>query len=201
MLFSFGSPGRLVEIFCFGDANGGPAFRGPDARPPRLLLALHGHIETFSKVPKRLYRLFDTPVSLGPFSSRCHRAAAFVTRMGNFCSNLAAPKRDFRPSGLDFFFVSRVCKGKGFEGFNLRVRGVLFPSRSCDCCFPFCRVCAPEFYLVGARMREAYVTRLGSVYLPGDARRTHVRRSRHLLFTTRRSRAVESPESRGTGYT
>ncbi|PKI56238.1 hypothetical protein CRG98_023369 [Punica granatum] len=58
-----------VESFCFGDANGGPAFRGPDVRPPRLLLALHGHIETFSKVPKRLYRLFDAPVSLGPFSS------------------------------------------------------------------------------------------------------------------------------------
>ncbi|PKI64664.1 hypothetical protein CRG98_014953 [Punica granatum] len=27
-------------------------------------------------------------------------------------------------------------------------------------------------------------TRLGSVHLPGDARRTHVRRSRHYLFTT-----------------
>ncbi|PKI76944.1 hypothetical protein CRG98_002654 [Punica granatum] len=48
-------------------------------------------------------------------------------------------------------------------------------------------------------MREAYATRLGSVHLPGDARRTRVRRSRHLLFTTRRSRAVESPRSRGTG--
>ncbi|PKI76300.1 hypothetical protein CRG98_003306 [Punica granatum] len=70
MLFSFGSPGRPVESFCFGDANWGPAFRGPDARPPGFLLALHGHIETFSKVPKRLYRLFDAPVSLGPFSSR-----------------------------------------------------------------------------------------------------------------------------------
>ncbi|PKI49043.1 hypothetical protein CRG98_030566 [Punica granatum] len=70
MLFSFGSPGRPVESFCFGDANGGPAFRGPDARPPGLLLALHGHIETFSKMPKRLYRLFDEPVNLGPFSSR-----------------------------------------------------------------------------------------------------------------------------------
>ncbi|PKI49211.1 hypothetical protein CRG98_030400 [Punica granatum] len=63
------------------------------------------------------------------------------------------------------------------------------------------KLCAPEFYLVGARMREAYATRLGSVHLPGDARRTHVRRSHHLLFTTRRSRAVESPGSRGTGYT
>ncbi|PKI66600.1 hypothetical protein CRG98_013009 [Punica granatum] len=63
------------------------------------------------------------------------------------------------------------------------------------------RVCAPEFYLVRARMREAYATRLGSVHLPGDARRTRVRRSRHLLFTTRRSRAVKSPGSRGTGYT
>ncbi|PKI64289.1 hypothetical protein CRG98_015329 [Punica granatum] len=60
-------------------------------------------------------------------------------------------------------------------------------------------VCTPEFHLVGVRMREAYATRLGSVHLPGDARRTSVRRSRHLLFTTRRSRAVESPESRGTG--
>ncbi|PKI75838.1 hypothetical protein CRG98_003753 [Punica granatum] len=38
--------------------------------------------------------------------------------------------------------------------------------------------------------------RLGSVHLPGDARQTRMRRSRHLLFTTRRSRAVESPESR-----
>ncbi|PKI64987.1 hypothetical protein CRG98_014611 [Punica granatum] len=62
-------------------------------------------------------------------------------------------------------------------------------------------VCAPEFNLVGARMREAYATRLRSIHLPGDARRTHVRRSRHSLFTTRRSRAVESPGSRGTRYT
>ncbi|OWM71810.1 hypothetical protein CDL15_Pgr020687 [Punica granatum] len=84
MLFSFWSPGRPVESFCFGDANGGPSFRGPDARPPGLLLALHGHIETFSKVSKRLYRLFDAPVNLGPFSSGCRRAATFVTRMGNF---------------------------------------------------------------------------------------------------------------------
>ncbi|PKI66792.1 hypothetical protein CRG98_012798 [Punica granatum] len=53
------------------------------------------------------------------------------------------------------------------------------------------KLCAPEFYLVGARMREAYATRLGGVHLPGDARRTRVRRSRHLPFTTRRSRAVE----------
>ncbi|PKI58751.1 hypothetical protein CRG98_020858 [Punica granatum] len=59
----------------------------------------------------------------------------------------------------------------------------------------------PNFNLVGARMCEAYATRLGSVHLLRDARRTHVRMSRHLLFTTRRSRAIESPESRGTGYT
>ncbi|PKI74823.1 hypothetical protein CRG98_004784 [Punica granatum] len=63
------------------------------------------------------------------------------------------------------------------------------------------RLCAPEFHLVGARMREAYATRLGSIHLPEDAQRTSVRRSCHLLFTTRRSRAVESPGSRGTGYT
>ncbi|PKI35649.1 hypothetical protein CRG98_043961 [Punica granatum] len=63
------------------------------------------------------------------------------------------------------------------------------------------KLCAPEFHLVGARMREAYATRLGSAHLPRDARRKRVRRSRHLLFTTRRSRAVELPGSRGTGYT
>ncbi|PKI38990.1 hypothetical protein CRG98_040619 [Punica granatum] len=57
---------------------------GLDARPPGLLLALHRHIETSSKAPKRLYRLFDAPVNLGPFSSGYRRAAAFVTRMGNF---------------------------------------------------------------------------------------------------------------------
>ncbi|PKI62526.1 hypothetical protein CRG98_017081 [Punica granatum] len=45
----------------------------------------------------------------------------------------------------------------------------------------FC-VCAPEFNLVGARMRAPEQKRLGSVHLPGDARRTHVRRSRHLPF-------------------
>ncbi|PKI34589.1 hypothetical protein CRG98_045020 [Punica granatum] len=60
---------------------------------------------------------------------------------------------------------------------------------------------APEFNLVGARMREAYATRLGSVYLPKDARQARVRRSRHLLFTTRKSRAVELLGSRSTGYT
>ncbi|PKI50018.1 hypothetical protein CRG98_029589 [Punica granatum] len=42
------------------------------------------------------------------------------------------------------------------------------------------KLCAPEFNLVGARMRAPKQTRLGSVRLPGDARRTHVRRSRHL---------------------
>ncbi|PKI68442.1 hypothetical protein CRG98_011167 [Punica granatum] len=57
----------------------------------------------------------------------------------------------------------------------------------------FLGLCAPEFNLVGARLRAPKQTRLGSVHLPGDARRTHVRRSRHLLFTTRRSRAVELP--------
>ncbi|PKI62559.1 hypothetical protein CRG98_017051 [Punica granatum] len=43
-------------------------------------------------------------------------------------------------------------------------------------------VCAPEFNLVGARIREPKQTRLGNVHLPGDARRTYVRRSRHLPF-------------------
>ncbi|PKI38102.1 hypothetical protein CRG98_041508 [Punica granatum] len=48
--------------------------------------------------------------------------------------------------------------------------------------FPTC-MCAPEFRLVGARnARSLNATRLGSVHLPGDARRTHVRRSRRLPF-------------------
>ncbi|PKI68869.1 hypothetical protein CRG98_010724 [Punica granatum] len=63
------------------------------------------------------------------------------------------------------------------------------------------KLCAPEFHLVGARMRGAYAMQLGSVHLPRDARRTHVRRSRHSSFTTCRSRAVESPGCRGTRYT
>ncbi|PKI40923.1 hypothetical protein CRG98_038688 [Punica granatum] len=54
-----------------------------------------------------------------------------------------------------------------------------------------------NFNIVGARMCTPNATRLGSVHLPGGARRTHVRRSRHYLFTTRRSRAGELPESRG----
>ncbi|PKI61307.1 hypothetical protein CRG98_018298 [Punica granatum] len=47
------------------------------------------------------------------------------------------------------------------------------------------------------------ISRLAWEYPPsrGDARRTRMRRSRHLLFTTRRSKAVESLGSRGTGYT
>ncbi|PKI50477.1 hypothetical protein CRG98_029136 [Punica granatum] len=44
------------------------------------------------------------------------------------------------------------------------------------------KLCAPEFNLVGARMREAYATLLGSVHLLGDAQWAHVRRSHHLPF-------------------
>ncbi|PKI61991.1 hypothetical protein CRG98_017623 [Punica granatum] len=44
------------------------------------------------------------------------------------------------------------------------------------------QLCTPEFNLVGARMRAPKKTRLGSVHLLGDARRTHVRRSRYLPF-------------------
>ncbi|PKI65185.1 hypothetical protein CRG98_014415 [Punica granatum] len=44
------------------------------------------------------------------------------------------------------------------------------------------RVCTPEFQSRRGTRARAYATWLGSVHLPGDARRTHVRRSRHLLF-------------------
>ncbi|PKI73267.1 hypothetical protein CRG98_006344 [Punica granatum] len=58
-----------------------------------------------------------------------------------------------------------------------------------------------NFNLVGVRNARAYAMQLGSVHLPEDVRRTHVRRSRHLLFTTRRSRVVKLPGSRGMRYT
>ncbi|PKI52283.1 hypothetical protein CRG98_027325 [Punica granatum] len=132
--------------------------------------------------------------------SFCHdrpKGFPIVPLYPNFC--LGRPKRGFRPSGFDSF-ISRVCKGREFEGFNLRVHCLLSPSRSCVCCSPFVGVCsflriggagvlnlsglvcALEFNLVEARMRALKQTRLGSVHLPGDARRTHVRRSRHLPF-------------------
>ncbi|PKI51217.1 hypothetical protein CRG98_028391 [Punica granatum] len=78
---------------------------------------------------------------LGPFSSGCRRAAAFVTRMGismqiwldlNLsCLSLAlafakVALRGFRPGGLDSF-VSRFYKNKGFEGFNLQLGSILCP--------------------------------------------------------------------------
>ncbi|PKI72862.1 hypothetical protein CRG98_006730 [Punica granatum] len=63
----------------------GAVSEGLDARLPGLLLGMHGYIETFSMKPQQLYRLFDEPVDLGPFSSGCHRAVAFVTRTGDFC--------------------------------------------------------------------------------------------------------------------
>ncbi|PKI75692.1 hypothetical protein CRG98_003952 [Punica granatum] len=44
-------------------------------------------------------------------------------------------------------------------------------------------------------------TRLESVHLSGDPRRTHVRKSPHYLFTTQRSRVGELPRSRSIGYT
>ncbi|OWM82732.1 hypothetical protein CDL15_Pgr024882 [Punica granatum] len=75
---------------------GNQSLPGLDARPLGFMWARYGHIEMFSTMPKWLYRLFDVLVSLGPISSRCHRAAAFVTRMGNFCSNLVRPARELR---------------------------------------------------------------------------------------------------------
>ncbi|PKI50043.1 hypothetical protein CRG98_029569 [Punica granatum] len=40
----------------------------------------------------------------------------------------------------------------------------------------------PNFVSLGHACARLNATRLGSVHLPGDARRTHVRRSRHLPF-------------------
>ncbi|PKI26106.1 hypothetical protein CRG98_049205, partial [Punica granatum] len=58
-------------------------------------------------------------------------------------------------------------------------------------------MCAhPNFVSSEHACARLNATQLGSVHLPGNARRTHVRRSRHYLFTIRRSRAGESPGSR-----
>ncbi|PKI75086.1 hypothetical protein CRG98_004560 [Punica granatum] len=52
------------------------------------------------------------------------------------------------------------------------------------------RRCAhPNFVSSGHACARLNATRLRSVHLPGDTRRTHVRKSRHYMFTTRRSRA------------
>ncbi|OWM84389.1 hypothetical protein CDL15_Pgr017493 [Punica granatum] len=50
---------------------------GLDARSPGLMLAMHGHIETFSKMPKWFYRLFDVLVGLDP----SHQDAAGPLRL------------------------------------------------------------------------------------------------------------------------
>ncbi|PKI45536.1 hypothetical protein CRG98_034054 [Punica granatum] len=44
------------------------------------------------------------------------------------------------------------------------------------------RCAHPNFISSGHAMRAPNATRLGSVHIPGEARRTHVRRSRHLSF-------------------
>ncbi|PKI75078.1 hypothetical protein CRG98_004552 [Punica granatum] len=71
------------------------------------------------------------------FVTAAHKGFSVVPLL---CPNffLGRPKKSFRPSELDSF-VSRVCKGEGFEGFDLRVRCVPSLSRSCVCCSPFCR--------------------------------------------------------------
>ncbi|PKI67358.1 hypothetical protein CRG98_012255, partial [Punica granatum] len=85
-----------------------------------------------------------------------------------------ALKRGFRPSRLDFLSLE-FARAKGPKDSTSEC--VRKKMQNCPR-----ELCAPEFNLVGARVRYAYATRLGSVHLPGDARRTHVKRSRHLPF-------------------
>ncbi|PKI74456.1 hypothetical protein CRG98_005138 [Punica granatum] len=68
------------------------------------MLALYGHIETFSMMPQWLYRLFDAPIGFGPFSLGCYRAATFVTRMGDFYATL----RDVPPFSFVLLLVLAV---------------------------------------------------------------------------------------------
>ncbi|PKI65005.1 hypothetical protein CRG98_014590 [Punica granatum] len=87
----------------------------------------------------------------------------------------------FRHSGLDYF-VSQVCKGEGFGESNLQINVVLRSVSIEESLRPQCMLCALEFHLLRACIARAYATRLGSVHLPRDTRRTCVRRSRHLPF-------------------
>ncbi|PKI79285.1 hypothetical protein CRG98_000299 [Punica granatum] len=64
-------------------------------------------------------------------------------------------------------------------------------------CHPSCAHL--NFNLVGARNARTYAMRFGSVHLPGDTQRTHMRMNRHLPIYDRRSRAGKLPESTGMG--
>ncbi|OWM77603.1 hypothetical protein CDL15_Pgr017001 [Punica granatum] len=66
---------------------------------------------------------------------------------------------------------------------------------------PDSTLCAPEFQSLQGTHVRSLCNAVWECPRSRGRRRTHVRRSRHLLFTTRRSRAVESPGSRGTRYT
>ncbi|PKI42345.1 hypothetical protein CRG98_037264 [Punica granatum] len=69
----------------------------------------------------------------------------------------------------------RPVFGYGFPSKHMLVLSLKSRSRS--------RCCAhPNFNLVEVRNARAYAMRLGSVHLPGEARRTRVKRSRHLPF-------------------
>ncbi|OWM91638.1 hypothetical protein CDL15_Pgr020308 [Punica granatum] len=96
-----------------------PSIISLDARPAKLLLAMQGHIETFSMMPQQLYQLFDAPIGFGPFSSGYCREATFVTRMGDFCANLIrSQSSDFQSvmtklserNVWDFGSVVAVCR-------------------------------------------------------------------------------------------
>ncbi|PKI66828.1 hypothetical protein CRG98_012834 [Punica granatum] len=72
-------------------------------------------------------RLGTVPLNLkginSPFATAAHKGFPIVLLLcPKFC--LGRPKKSFRPSELDFF-VSRVCKGEGFEGFDIRLGFVL----------------------------------------------------------------------------
>ncbi|PKI78579.1 hypothetical protein CRG98_000956 [Punica granatum] len=84
------------------------------------------------------------------------------------------------------------CPIKFISLFNRRLTCVM--NRDAPCAHP-------NFVSSGHACARLNAMRLGSVHLPGDARRTHVKRSRYYLFTTRRSMAGELLGSSDTGYT
>ncbi|PKI61220.1 hypothetical protein CRG98_018368 [Punica granatum] len=128
---------------------------------------MHGHIETISIMPQRLYRLFDTPVGFGPFSSSHFRSVmiklpkmsvwdfGFVT--GPDCSSaiLSCPLRARKSC---FGRLSHVGESIG-DPVGVDNLAILHG----DCAHS-------NFVSSGHACARLIATRLGSVHLPGDAR-------------------------------
>ncbi|PKI60795.1 hypothetical protein CRG98_018784 [Punica granatum] len=139
-IFSFGSPERLVKNFAL-TVQMGSVLEGQDMRPLEAL-AVPNYLDGVFSCPLFLRKVPSWTVECHPPRGRtsqpkeeelsfCHDRPKGFPVMPLFCPSfcLGRPKR-VRLSRLDSF-ISRVCKGEGFEGFDLRpyfVRASFFGS-------------------------------------------------------------------------